>query len=121
MIANLGRKKNKTNYYEHRCFITTVTRLTFLRTQDKQFSNASTQHMCSDITLANQNTNSSFENHNMHPHNQCDVIFQQFSMITQELRNIMDKVFGHINKITQACTAAQENTSKLIENAILQV
>ena len=32
----------------------------------------------------------------------------------------MDNVSGDITKITQACTAAQENTSKLIENAISQ-
>ena len=32
----------------------------------------------------------------------------------------MHKVSSDINKITQACTAAQENTAKLIENAILQ-
>ena len=30
------------------------------------------------------------------------------------------KVSGDITKITQACTAAQENTGKLIENAISQ-
>ena len=41
-------------------------------------------------------------------------------MITQELRNFMDKVSGDINKITQVCIMAQENTDKLIENAILQ-
>ena len=37
-------------------------------------------------------------------------------MITQELRNLTDKVSGDITKITQACPAAQENTVKLIEN-----
>ena len=41
-------------------------------------------------------------------------------MITQELRNFMDKVSGNITKITQACATVQANTSKLIENAILQ-
>ena len=32
----------------------------------------------------------------------------------------MDKVSGDITKITQACSTAQENTGKLIENTILQ-
>ena len=31
-------------------------------------------------------------------------------MITQELRKVMEKVSCDINKITQACTAAQENS-----------
>ena len=48
------------------------------------------------------------------------VILQQFSIITQELWNLSDKVSGDVNKITQVCTAAQENTGTLIENAILQ-
>ena len=33
----------------------------------------------------------------------------------------MDKMSGDITKITQACTIAQENTGKLIENVISQV
>ena len=41
-------------------------------------------------------------------------------MITQELRNFTDKESGDITKIMQACTVAQENTGKLIENAISQ-
>ena len=32
----------------------------------------------------------------------------------------MDKVSGDITKITQVCTATQENTGKLIENVISQ-
>ena len=55
----------------------------------------------------------------MHPHNQSTVILQ-FSMITQELQNFTGKMSTDINKITQAYTAAQENTGKLIENVILQ-
>ena len=50
----------------------------------------------------------------MHPHDQSTVSLQQFGMITQELRNITGKVSGDINKITQACTATQENTGKLM-------
>ena len=40
--------------------------------------------------------------------------------MTHELRNFMDKVSGDINKITQACITAQEDTGKLIENTISQ-
>ena len=39
-------------------------------------------------------------------------------MITQELRIFKDKVSIDINRVTQACMADQENTGKLIENAI---
>ena len=41
-------------------------------------------------------------------------------MIIQELRNFMAKVSGDITKIMQTHTAAQENTGKLVENAISQ-
>ena len=43
-------------------------------------------------------------------------------MITQELRSFIDKVSSDslLTQIMQACTTAQENTSKLIENTILQ-
>ena len=81
---------------------TTIARLTFLQTQNEQVSNICTQPMYSDSTLANQNTNSSPQNQNIHPHNQSTVILQQFSMITQELRNFMDKVSGDITKIMQS-------------------
>ena len=66
---------------------TTITRLTFLQTQNEQVSNTCTQPMYSDLTLANQNRNSLPQNQNIHSHNQSTVILQQFSMITQELRN----------------------------------
>ena len=46
--------------------------------------------------------------------------YKQFSIITQELQSFTDKMSGDLNKITQACTTAQDNTSKLIENAISQ-
>ena len=98
----------------------TITRLAFLQTKNEQVSNTCTQPMYSDITLVNQNSNSSPQNQNTHSHDQSTVISQQFSMITQELRNITDKMSDDINKITQACTTAQENTGKLIQNAILQ-
>ena len=64
---------------------TTITRLTFLQTQDEQVSNTYKQPMYSDIPLVNQSTNSFLQNQNVHSHNQSTVILQQFSMITQEL------------------------------------
>ena len=45
-------------------------------------------------------------------------MLQQYSMITQELRNFMYKVSAEITKITQACTTPEVNSGKLIENAI---
>ena len=90
------------------------------QTQDEQVSTTHTQPMYSDITLVNQNTNNLLQNQNVHPHNQSTVILQQFSMIRQELRNFTDKVSSDINKITQAYTATQENTGKLIKNTITQ-
>ena len=41
-------------------------------------------------------------------------------MITEELKNFTNKVSGNITKITQEYDTAQENTGKLIENAISQ-
>ena len=41
-------------------------------------------------------------------------------MITEELKNFTHKVSGDVTKITQAHNTEQENTGKLIENAILQ-
>ena len=43
-------------------------------------------------------------------HNQSTVILQQFSMITEELKNFTYKVSGDITKITQAYNTAQQNT-----------
>ena len=94
--------------------------LTFLQTQNEQINNTHTQPMYSNSTPVNQNTNSACQNHNIDPHNQSTVILQQFSMITQELQNFTNKMSSDINKSTQACTVAQENTGKLIENAISQ-
>ena len=54
-------------------------------------------------------------------HDQSTVILQQFTIVTKELKHFTNKVFGDITKITQAYYKAQENTGKLIENAISQV
>ena len=53
-------------------------------------------------------------------HDQSTVILQQLSMITKEFKNFTNKVSGDITKITQTYHSAQENTGKLIENAVSQ-
>ena len=55
--------------------------------------------MYSNIPLVNQNTNRSHESQNVQPHEKSTVILQEFSMITQELKNFSDKVCN-TNKIT---------------------
>ena len=70
---------------------TTITRLTFLQTQNEQISNTHTQPIYNNLTSANQNTDSSPQNQNIHHHDLSAVILQQFSMITQELRNFTEK------------------------------
>ena len=99
---------------------TTITRLIFSQAQNKQVSSTHKQPIHSNIPLVNQNTNSSHQSQNVHPHVTSTVIVHQFSMITQELWNFMDKVSGDINKITHVFTTVQENAGKLIENAISQ-
>ena len=48
------------------------------------------------------------------------LYYNSFSMIIQELKNFMHKVSSDITKIIQACTTAQENMGKLIDNTISQ-
>ena len=99
---------------------TTIAKLTLLQAQDGQISDNCKQTMYSYIQLVNQTTKCSHQNQDVHSHNQSTVILSQFSITTQELKNFMDKVSGDLNKITQACMAAPENTSNLIENSISQ-
>ena len=82
-----------------------------------KISDTCTLPIYSNLASASQNANTSPQNQNIHPMS-SPVILQQFSMITQELKKFMDKVSGDITKIMQTCTIAQENTSKLIKNAI---
>ena len=78
-------------------------------------SNTHIQPIYSSSTSTNNSINSSTQNNNVYLHDQSTVILQQFNMITQELRNFMDKVSGDIAKIRQTHTTAQENTGKLID------
>ena len=75
---------------------TTITRLTFLQTQDEEVNNTHKQPMYSDIPLVNQSTYSSLQSLNVHPQDQSTVTLPQSSMITQELQNFMDKVSSDI-------------------------
>ena len=63
---------------------------------------------------------SSPQNNNIQPHNQSTV--QPVTAIYYDKRGIekFHEVSGDITKITQACTAAQENAGKLIGNTISQ-
>ena len=97
--------------------VKTVARLTLSQTHKDHPNDTHTQPIYSNSFLTN-NINNSPQNNIVHPHYHSTVILQQFSMITQELRNFTDKVSGDITKITQACTTAHENTGKLIESAI---
>ena len=91
-----------------------ITRLTFLQTQDEPVNNSHKQPMHSV-----QNTNISLQSQNIHPpqpiHCYLTAIQHDNTRTAQ-----FHKVFSNINKITEACTEAQENTSKLIESAISQ-
>ena len=88
----------------------TVTQLWPARTQTAHFK-----------TIAyTPRTSPPLQNNNIHTKDQSTIILQQFSMKTKELRNFMDKVSSDITKIMWACTTAQENTGKLIENVISQ-
>ena len=66
----------------------------------------------------NINITNSPQNNAVCPYDQSTVILQQFSIFMQKLKTFTDKVSSDITKITQACTTAQENTGKLIENMI---
>ena len=98
----------------------TSARLTLSQTQNEHTDSTYTQPIYSNLASDNQITNSLPQNDNMHPYDQSTVILQQFSMIPQKLKNLMDKVSSDITKIMQASTAARVNAGKLIENAILQ-
>ena len=99
--------------------VETIARLTLLQTHKDHPNDTHTQSTYSNSTLTNNDIHNSPQNNTVYPHNQSTVILQQFGII-QELRNFMDKVSHDITKITQACTTAQENTGKLIENVISQ-
>ena len=70
--------------------------------------------------LLKASTTNSPQNNATCPYDQSTVFLQQFSMIMQDLKNVMDKVSSDITKITHAYTTAQENTGKLIKNVISQ-
>ena len=85
-----------------------IARLTLSQTHEDHPNHTHTQSIYSNSNLANNNINNSPQNNIVHPHNQSNVILQQFNMITQELRNFIDKVSGDISKITKTCISAKE-------------
>ena len=90
--------------------VETIARITLSQTHEDHPNDTCPQFIYSNLTLTNSYTNGSPQNNTVHPYNQSTAILQQFSMIIQELRNFMAKVSSDITKITQAFTAAQENT-----------
>ena len=62
--------------------------------------------MYSNIPSVTQNTKSSHQSQHVHHHDQSTLILKEFSIITQQLQNFMDKVSGDLMKITGACIAA---------------
>ena len=51
---------------------------------------------------------------------QSNIILQQFSRLTEELNTVTTLVSSNISEMTLAHNTAQENTGKMIENAISQ-
>ena len=64
------------------------------------------------------NNNNTPKNNTTQSQDQSTTMLQQFRIITKELKNFTNKVSSNITKIIQAYNTAQENTGKLIENAI---
>ena len=100
--------------------VETIARLTYSQPSEDCPNDTNTQSIYSNSTSTNNYTNNSPQNNAVHPHDHSTVILQQFSMITQELKYYTTNMSGNITKSTQACTAAQENTDKLMENVISQ-
>ena len=98
----------------------TIQRLTQLHISQTQLNNGHPQSIYSQALPSNNNTTNSPKNNTTYPHDQSIVFLQQFSIITQEFKNFRNKVSSDITKITQEYTTAQENTGKLIENAVSQ-
>ena len=65
----------------------TIARLTLSQKQRELPNNNDTQPIHSNSILTNDNTCNPSPNNKVHSHNQSTVILQQFSMITQELKN----------------------------------
>ena len=87
----------------------TIERLTLLTKSNWILPNDNqTQAIPNTSILTNNNICNTPQNNMAQSHNQSIIILQQFSMITQELKNFTNKVSGDITKITQAYTTAQE-------------
>ena len=110
--------KTQTNQLTVLTSFETLTRLTLSQNQRDLSNNNLTQPIPRNSILTNNKTCNLSQNSIVHSHNQSTIILQQFSMRTQELKKITNKVSSNITKITQAYTAAQENIGKLIDNAI---
>ena len=71
--------------------VETIARLTLSQIHKDHANDAYTQSTYSNSALTSSNINNSPQNNTVHPPKLTTVILQQFSMITQELRNFTDK------------------------------
>ena len=96
-----------------------IVRLSLPQNQRDLPNSTQTQAIPYTSIITDDNIGNTPKNNMIQSHNQSTIILQQFSMITKELINFTNKVSEDITK-TQAYNTGQENTSKLIENAIPQ-
>ena len=98
----------------------TVVRLSHSQNQRDLLNDIQTQTASNAPIITNSNICNTPTANITQPRDQSTIIWKQFSMITEELKDFTNKVSGDITKIIQAYNTAQENTDKLIENAISQ-
>ena len=98
----------------------TIQRVTVLQNQESENNSHGRQPQWNGTLLVNQPPEWSHQSQHMHPHDHSMVILQQFSIITQELQNFTYNVSSDLHKVTQVCTTAQENISRLVQDAISQ-
>ena len=75
-------------------------------------------------TNIDQASNSTSGNPLLHsipfPNNQSSIIIDQFSQLTEELKNCTKLVSSNLSEMAQAHKTVQEQTGKFLENVILQ-
>ena len=86
------------------------------------FARLSTINSNTKVDQISNNTNDNLSPNNMPlPNNQSSIIVDQFSQLTEELKNFTNFVTSNLSEIPQTCQTTQEQTGKFIENAISQV
>ena len=98
----------------------TIAKLSLSQNQIDLCNDTHTQTISNNPIIPNNVINSTPTTNIAQPNDQSTIILQQFSMITEELKNFTNKASGDITKITQAYNTSYEKTGKLIEKAISQ-